>query len=152
MNPRGDWRELLRRGVEAGIVGARPFAITRREVEGQVALADANLRRAERFADDRDVGYRYLYEALVVLSDAVLAAVGYAIRGEGGHEASLGAVMVLFDEAAAKRWDVLIRRDMRRRRHELAYERLHAVDGEDLESARTVCHECIGGTGCRRFF
>lgn len=120
----------------------RTATMTTREILDEIKLAHHNfIVRASEFAFDPDQQYKVIYDACVVGSNALLHAYGYRASGTGGHRAAVtgavGILRTLGNETAAKDAQS-ISSVLAVKRHEAAYERLNAVDTDDLDFAKSI--------------
>ncbi len=125
----------------------RPAVMTSREILEEIKLAHHNYtERAKEFAFDPDQQYKIIYDACVVGSNALLHAYGYRASGAGGHRATVtgavGILRTLGNEDAAKDAQY-ISSVLAVKRHEAAYERLHAIDEDDIAFAHSVAQAVV---------
>ncbi|MHB8719209.1 MAG: hypothetical protein ACYDAC_10020 [Candidatus Dormibacteria bacterium] len=125
----------------------RSAVMTAREILEEIRLAHHDLTvRAGQFAFDTDQQYKVIYDSCVVAANALLHAYGHRASGAGGHRAAVTGVVGLLrtlghEQAATDAQSVSA--VLAVKRHEAAYERLHAVDQEDLDFARAIAGSVV---------
>lgn len=125
----------------------RRATMTSKEILEEIRLAQYNLTvRAPRADGDPDQEYKLLYDACVVASNALMHAFGYRAAGAGGHRtavsAAIGVLRSLGEERSAVEMQS-VSAVLAVKRHEAAYERLYAIDADDLAFARSLAHNVI---------
>ena len=146
-------QQMLDRWAKGQPENVRSAVMTSREILEEIRLAHHNIVvRAPRVDGDRDQEYKLLYDACVVAGNALMHAYGYRASGAGGHRAAVtaavGVLRSLHDEGAAREVQS-VSSVLAVKRHEAAYERLHAVDGEDLAFAHALSSSVVPVL-CRR--
>ena len=134
-------RRHFTRAVETGQFQLDSLALTKRELQDQLDLVELPLGSARAEAE-RGVfpgaGLARAYDAAVVAANAVVAAMGYRGRGEGGHENVLRAaagILHALGERSSRQDLEEVRQWMRPLRHSAQYESARMVTHADMGAA-----------------
>lgn len=135
-------QRLFDEAVASDLYRLRSSPLTDAQILEEVRLAHRHLAEAEWFVRQHhpipESPFARAYDAIVVSTNALLGAYGYASSGEGGHEqafqAASGLLHVLGMEDAVKALTA-VRDRLRPIRHAAQYEHLDAVDKQTLTDA-----------------
>ena len=140
-------QQVMDRWVKTQPETVRTATMTSKEILEEIRLAHHNLTvRAPHSEGDPDQQYKLIYDACVVGANSLMHAYGYRASGAGGHRAAVtaavGILKSLGDDGASKDAQK-ISSVLAVKRHEAAYERIHAIDGDDLAFAQALAHDLL---------